>query len=114
MTKKKKPNFNVPNYKKKKRIKKRWRKPRGIDSKKRIRRKEFGASPRVGYKKKKSIRGKHPLGVKEVLIHNLKELAEKVNEMKEKWAVRISGKVSKRSKDAIRKRAKEMKVRTLN
>lgn len=111
--KKKKGKFNVPNYGKYKRVKNRWRKPRGIDNKKRIRRKEFGASPKVGYKKKSSERNTHPLGLKEIMIYNVKELAEKAKEMKG-HAVRISGKVSKRTKEAIRKKAKELGFRSLN
>ena len=113
MVKKKKPNFNVINYGKKKRVKSRWRKPRGIDNKKRIRVKEFGATPKVGYKKGKE-RGTHRLGLKEFLINNVNELVERAKEAKEKWLVRISGKVNKRNKEIIRKKAKDIGLRTLN
>lgn len=113
MNKKKKPNFYVPNYKKK-RIKRRWRKPRGIDNKKRIKRKEFGASPKVGYKNSSKNRGFHPLGIREMMIHNINELMEKARNMKEKWAVRIGCSVSKRNKESIRNKAKELGVKTLN
>lgn len=113
MTKKKKPRFTVPNYKKK-RVKKRWRKPKGIDNKKRIRMKEHGANPKVGYKNSKEDRGKHPLGVKEVMVHNVRELMASTKDVKGKFAVRIGTSVSKRKKESIRKKAKELGVKTLN
>ncbi|MDD5022827.1 MAG: eL32 family ribosomal protein [Candidatus ainarchaeum sp.] len=114
MVKKSKPTFNVLNHGKKRRVKARWRKPRGIDNKKRIRRKEFGASPKVGYKNSKTDRGMHPLGIKEIMICNIKELIDNSKKVKEKWVARISGKVSKRNKLAIKEKAKELKIKTAN
>ncbi len=114
MTKRKKPNFNVPNSTKKVRVKSRWRKPRGIDNKKRIRVKEFGASPKVGYKRRLTERGNHPLGLKELLIHNLDQLVKETEKLEGKVAIRIGGTVSKRNKEQIRTKAKELGFRTLN
>ncbi|MFN7088501.1 MAG: eL32 family ribosomal protein [Candidatus Paceibacteria bacterium] len=72
--KKSKPKFNVLNAGFKKRVKDRWRKPRGIDNKKRVRFAWAGASPRIGYKNASEIRGMHPSGKFEVLVHNVAEL----------------------------------------
>ncbi len=57
-----------------KRVKTPWRRPRGIDS--RLRRKEKGIikNVNVGYRVPKKIRGLHPTGLKEVLVHNIKDL----------------------------------------
>lgn len=110
--KKKKAYFNVPNYKQKVQVKNRWRKPHGIDSKKRIRRKEFGACPRVGYKNTFEARTAHPLGIKEVIVNNVAEL-EKIKDQ-ERIGVRIAGAVSKRKKEIIRSRAKEIGMRVFN
>ncbi len=113
MTKKKKPNFNVLNSTKR-RVKKRWRKPRGIDNKKRIRRKDFGACPKIGYGNTASQKGAHPLGLKEKLVSNLNDVLKISENKTEKYAIRISGKVSKRNKEAIRKKAVELKLIVLN
>ncbi len=110
--KKKKAYFNVPNQKQKVRVKNRWRKPHGIDSKKRIRRKEFGACPRVGYKNTFEARGAHPLGIKEVIVNNVGEL-ERIKGQ-QRIGVRIAGAVSKRKKEAIRSKAKEIGMRVFN
>ncbi|MFA5049706.1 MAG: eL32 family ribosomal protein [Candidatus Micrarchaeia archaeon] len=113
MKKKKKPKFNVLNSNKG-RIKKRWRKPRGIDNKKRIRRKDFGACPKVGYGNAKSQRGVHPLGLKEKLVCNITDVLKISENKTEKFAIRISGKVSKKNKEIIRKKAQELKITVLN
>ncbi len=110
--KKKKAYFNVPNYKQKVRVKNRWRKPHGIDSKKRIRRKEFGACPRVGYKNTFEARGAHPLGLKEVVVNNVGELEKIKNQ--QGIGVRIAGAVSTRKKEIIRSKAKEIGMRVFN
>ena len=108
--KKPKPTFNVSNSAKKVRIKSRWRKPRGIDNKKRIKRKDFGAHPKIGRKNKKEDRGKHPCGLREILVYNLSEITETIKG----FAIRISGKVSKRNKQSIREKAKKLNIKTLN
>ena len=56
------------------RVKKSWRRARGIDG--RVRRKEKGVikSPNVGYRTPKKVRGLHPTGFEEVLVYNLKDL----------------------------------------
>ncbi len=78
MKKKRKPAFNVPNAgsgkKGKVRVKDRWRKPKGVDNKKRIRKKSHGALPRVGYKNSGKVRGLHPSGKPEVLVASPKDL----------------------------------------
>jgi large subunit ribosomal protein L32e len=72
--KKAKPKFNVQNLGFMKSVKPRWRKPRGMGNKKRRKHQWAGASPRVGYKNPKAIRGNHPSGLPEVLVANPKQL----------------------------------------
>ena len=109
MRKKKKPKFNVSNLGFSKRVKKRWRKPRGTHSKKRMRFKWAGASPRVGYKNKPSGRGLHASGKKEVRVNNPSEL-QGLKEV----LVRIAAGVGARKRKLIAEKAKAMKLRIVN
>ena len=112
MRKKKKPKFNVLNAggkRGKKRVKKRWRKPKGIDNKKRVREKWAGKSPNIGYKNPDHIRGLHPCGLREVLVHNEKELDGLKN-----VAVRIASSVGKRKKTLILEKALAMGLKVVN
>ena len=118
MRKKKKPKFNVPNAggkRGKKRVKQRWRKPRGIDNKKRVKKKSAGKSPKIGYKNAEKIRFLHPSKAREVLIHNEKEVEElKERAKKEKIAIRIASAVGKKKRALIVKKAQELNIRVLN
>ena len=110
--KKSHPNFNVLNAGGKRgrtNVKKRWRKPRGIDNKKRIRKASHGACPRVGYKNPAALRGKHPTGLEEVLVHNLAELEAAAGKL-----VRIAGSVGKRKRAELEKKAAELKLKIAN
>jgi len=107
----KKPEFLKQGAKYLKRIKKRWRKPRGRDSKLRRKEKSKGKWPNVGYRAPKSLRGLHPSGLEEVLIRNVKDL-EKIE--KGKQAGRIAHTVGKRKRMLILERAKELSIRILN
>ncbi len=123
--KKSKPKFNVLNAGFKKRVKHRWRKPRGIDNKKRIRLAWAGASPRIGYKNAVEVRGMHPSGLFEVLIHNVAELRAVPSSQspvskpgtengKRSFAARIASGVGKKKRDEIKKAAAELKIPVLN
>lgn len=112
VVKKPKKKFYVPNSTGKRRmksVKPRWRKPTGVDNKKRIRKAWFGATPKIGNKNAAEVRGVHPLGKPEILVNNVKELdgAEEV-------LVRIAGGVGKKKRAEIVAKAKEMNLRVLN
>lgn len=110
--KKKKPKFLRPGWKAYKRLRKvKWRKPKGIHSKLKVREKSKGKMPSPGYGKPKELRYLHPSGLKEVLVSNIKEL-EKINPEKE--AVRISHSVGKKKRTEILKKAEELKIKVLN
>lgn len=108
-TKKSKPKFNVLNSGFKKRVKPRWRRPRGIDNKKRIRASFAGAHPRIGYKNAPEVRGMHPCGKFEVLVHNAAELRLAAGK-----AARFATGVGKKKRLDLRKLAAELKVKLLN
>ena len=112
ITKKKKPAFNPLNLGHKKKVKGRWRKPRGTANKKRRRNEFAGALPNIGYKNPASVRGLRKDGRREVLVRNLKEL----NALKGKTeiVIMIGGSVGKKKKTAINEQAKEMGIPVIN
>ncbi len=109
--KKKKATFKRQNYGRttRKRIKKGWKRPRGHDNKKKLKLKEFGSEPNIGWRGAKAVRNLHPLGSYEVLIHNPEQLSEAKGRL-----VRIAGGVGKRKRLMIVKKAEEMKLTVLN
>lgn len=94
-----------------KRLKKKWRKPKGSQSKMRKQKAGRPAMPRVGRRTSRAWRGLHPSGLKEFFVRNLHDL-ERVNDKTR--VIRISAAVGKSKKQEIVKRAKEMGLRVLN
>ena len=109
--KKKIPQFRRPNYGRSScsSIKGNWRKPRGIDNKKRIHKKFMGCSPAVGYRQDKRIRFMHPSGMHEMLVENLQQLVGAKNVL-----IRISGGVGGKLKAKLMTKAQELNLRVLN
>lgn len=124
--KKKIPKFRRPNYGRTScsSIKGNWRKPRGIDNKKRIHKKFMGCSPAVGYRQDRRIRGMHPCGQYEMRVENPKQLEALGTKQAGRDAggasvapdvlIRIAGGVGAKAKARLVARAREMGLRVLN
>ena len=107
----KRPSFKRQNWFRYKRLGEKWRRPRGIHSKMRRHFKYRIPVVQVGFRGPASVRGLHPSGFEEVLVHNTKEI-ENVNP--ETQAVRISSTVGDKKRDLIVKKADELKIRVFN
>lgn len=109
--KRKHPKFRRPNYGRtsRGRIGLAWRRPRGIDNKKRAKIAYMGASPSIGYGQPSAIRGFHPSGMPEALVQSPSELSA----LKD-VAIRIAGGVGRKKRETIEKLAKEKGLRVLN
>ena len=95
------------------RIKENWRRPRGKDSKMRLKKKGYPKMPTIGYRTPKLVRGRHPSGFVEVLVHNVEEVKKLVSDP-DKQAIRIAATVGRRKRLEIIKYADEHGIRVLN
>jgi large subunit ribosomal protein L32e len=109
--KQKKPDFKRQDWFKCKRIGTSWRRPKGLHSGMRKQLKHRPAIVKVGYRSPVLVRGLHPSGLEDILIHNIKEL-EALNP--ETQGARVASTVGKRKRMEIVKRAKELGVKILN
>ncbi len=105
------PSFQRMNIHSKKRVKNKWRKPRGIDSKQRQKLKAYGAIPDIGYRTANAERGLRSNGLKEVLVSNAKQL---VGLDAVKNCIRFSATLGKKKKTQLEKIAKEKKLKMVN
>jgi large subunit ribosomal protein L32e len=94
-----------------KKLSKKWRRPKGISNKVRRRFSGRGPVPSIGYGNDRRKKNLHPSGLAEALVSNLREL-EAVDPGT--TAARISGKVGKRKKELLLRKADELKIKVLN
>jgi large subunit ribosomal protein L32e len=108
---KKKLEFRRPESWRYNRLKEPWRRPRGCDNKMRLKIKGWPKSPNIGYRSPREIRGLHPSGYEEALVHNISQL----NTIDpEKQAVRIAHTVGTKKRMEIIAIARERGVHILN
>ena len=111
MNPRKKPKFLRHMHEAYRRIGTSWRRPRGIQSKVKLKEKGKIRMPNVGYGAPNELKYLHPSGFKETLIHNVNEL-QRIDKSKE--AVKVAHDVGKRKRNDIVKKAEEMKIKVLN
>ncbi len=111
MDKKRLPNFRRQEWYMWKRLGEKWRKPRGRDSKLRVRKRGKGKMVTVGYRVPREVRDLHPSGLSEVMVANVTEL-DGIDAAKQ--AARIASSVGRRKREQILKKAGELKIRVLN
>lgn len=93
------------------RIKENWRRPKGIDSKMRLKIKGKPKMPSIGFRSPKVIRGLHPSGYEEVVVHNIRDL-EKIDPSRQ--AIKIAHTVGRRKRAELIKIASEKGIKILN
>ena len=108
---KKRPKFIRQESWRYRRIKEMWRKPKGIDSKMRLRVKGWPALVKVGYRGPSIARKLHPSGFHDTLVHNMREL-EKINSKTD--AARLASTLGTRKRLILLARAKELGIKVLN
>lgn len=92
-----------------KRLRDKWRRPRGHQSKLRLGRSGKGAKPSPGYGSPN--KGLHPSGYYEVIVRNIDDLDDIDPEIE---AGRLSSKLGKRKRQKIREKAEEKNIKLLN
>ena len=107
----KRPAFKRQNWFRYKRLGQKWRKPRGMHSKMRARRKYRPPMASISYRGPAAARGLHPSGFAEVIVHRPADL-EVMDPQRE--AARIAATVGDRKREVIEPRAAELKIRVLN
>lgn len=88
-----------------------WRKPKGVDSHMRLSIKGWPRLVKIGYRGPKLVRGLHPSGYRDVLVHNLAEI-ELLSPLSD--AARLAAGVGRKKRIEIAKKAKELGIRVLN
>jgi large subunit ribosomal protein L32e len=88
-----------------------WRKPKGRHNKLRRQIKAKGPLPRPGYGSPAAVRGLHPCGLADILVHNEAMLAPLDPEM---HAVRIAAGVGMKKRREIQRKAVDAGLRVLN
>jgi large subunit ribosomal protein L32e len=107
----KKPNFVQTDQHKKKRLKNYWRRPRGLQNKKRRHILGKGETARVGYGSPTAVKGLHPSGFQDVLMSRVQDLDELDPGTQ---AVRIARTVGQRKRMEIINKARSLGLKILN
>ena len=107
----KRASFKRGGYGTKKQLSDSWRRPRGLQSKQRLQKKAKGAHPTPGFGSPVAVRGLHPSGYEDILVHNPQEL-EGLDAATQ--AVRIGGAVGMKKREQMQIRAAELGLRVLN
>ncbi len=108
--KKKKPTFLRQDAHRVKKLKKKWRQPKGIHSKMRYKLRSYRKQPSIGYSSPREVRGLDSKGRREIKIENVRDLDKvKVNEV-----IVIGATVGTKKKIEILRKAQEKKLNVKN
>ncbi len=88
-----------------------WRRPRGLHHKQRIQKKAKGPMPTPGYGSPVEVRGLHPSGYRDVLVHNPDELAGLDPSCD---AIRIAASVGAKKRGVIQEKALAEGLKVIN
>ncbi|MCS3924757.1 50S ribosomal protein L32e [Methanosalsum natronophilum] len=107
----KKPQFKRSASHKFKRLDSNWRRPRGLQSKLRRHVKAKGSLAQPGYGSPCQVKGLHPSGYQDILVHTPKEV-EDIDPTTQ--AIRIAKSVGGRKRAIIIEKAEELGIKVLN
>ncbi|MDY6771509.1 MAG: 50S ribosomal protein L32e [Candidatus Nanohaloarchaea archaeon] len=108
---KKKKDFTRQNSHKQNRVPESWRRARGKHSNVRLKKKFAKDMPDPGYRAPEAVRGLHPSGYEDILVHRPADLDELDPEEE---AARIASNVGGRKREAILEKADELGIHILN
>ena len=94
-------------------VKRNWRKPKGIDNRVRRRFKGMYKMPNIGYGSNKATKHMLPIGFRKVLVHNVKEL-EVLMMQNKKFCAEIAHGVSSKNRKTLVERAQQLAIRVTN
>lgn len=109
--KKKKPIFFMQDAHKKKRLKMRWRRPKGSDSKIRVQRLGYRRHVEIGWGSPKEVKHLHPSGLRQIKVFSVAEL-DKINPKID--GALIAASVGTKKRVAIVTKAMEKGIMVLN
>eukprot|EP00178_Gracilaria_changii_P016852 TRINITY_DN48303_c0_g1_i1.p1 TRINITY_DN48303_c0_g1~~TRINITY_DN48303_c0_g1_i1.p1 ORF type:complete len:132 (+),score=27.68 TRINITY_DN48303_c0_g1_i1:95-490(+) len=92
-------------------VKKSWRKPKGIDNRVRRRFKGQLRMPKIGYGSNKATKHMLPNGFRKVLVHNVKEL-EVLMMLNRRYCAEIAHTVASKKRKEMVERAKQLAIRS--
>jgi large subunit ribosomal protein L32e len=110
LIKKKKPVFLRQEAHVRAKLKDKWRQPKGLHSKMRRKLKSYRKMPSTGYCSPKAVRGLHRTGLREVRVLNVSDLKD----LNPKTDGVVIGRVGKKKRLEILKKAIELKLSLLN
>lgn len=111
MLKARKPAFHRQEDWRYKRLSTAWRRPRGKDSKMRLRIKGWPQHISTGYRSPRKVRYFHPSGKEEMVVSNAEDLSKADSK---RHVIRIAHTVGSRKRMKILERAEELKLRVVN
>ncbi|XP_036026087.1 60S ribosomal protein L32-like [Onychomys torridus] len=94
-------------------IKRNWRKPRGIDHRVRRRFKGQILMPNIGYRSNEKTKHMLPSGFRKFLVHNVKELEVRLM-CNKSYCAEIAHNVSSKNRKVIVERAAQLAIRATN